>query len=373
MSPPDFARVRREFPTLEKWTYLDVARKTPLARCAEQAMKEFCADVYQHAGDDAWSPANVESTRAMLSLLLGCRPQELSFTKNTTEGLNIAASAFELKPGDNIVLTDMEHVNNVWVWRHWEANGVEIRFAQNRDGRLPIEAFQEKIDDRTRVVSCAWVTYGNGYRVNLPELGKLCRSHGARLVVDGVQGACILNTPLSALGADMIAIGGHKGMLGLTGSGVLYTRAELIPEVRTPFVRPASAINTAAKANFDYVHDAHRFEGGNPNFLGLKVFRHSAQFLQSIGLANIEARVKHLTGTFLDMVKKRGIATQTSSNWDERCQIVNLKVADAKGLQAALRQRNIMVNTKDSMLRVSMSFFNNEDDLERLIAALPRT
>src|ERR1043166_4042089 len=132
---PDFAVLRSEFPTLAKWTYLDVARKTPLARCAERAMQEFCRDVYDNAGGEAWSAANVEQTRAMMARLLGTEPEALAFMRNTTEGLNIAAHAFDLKAGDNIVLTNMEHINNVWVWRHWEAKGVEIRFAEHRDGR----------------------------------------------------------------------------------------------------------------------------------------------------------------------------------------------------------------------------------------------
>jgi len=367
---PDFAALRRDFPTLEKWTYLDVARKTILPRFAEQAMQDFCRDVYDEAGADAWAAGNVEHTRSALAGLLGCEPGELAFMKNTTEGLNIAAHAFDLGAGDNIVLTDMEHVNNVWVWRHWEAKGVEIRFAANRDGRLPIEAFLEKIDERTRVVGCAWVTYGNGYRVDLPGLGAICRERGIRLVVDGVQGAGILATPLSALSADMIAIGGHKALLGLTGTGVLYCRKGLVRDVRTPFVRPVAVMGAAQNKQFDYVHDAHRFEGGNPNFLGLWLLRRSAAYLQAIGLANIERRVEHLTGHLLGMLKKKGIRTQTPAEFAQRCQIVNILVPDAAGVQRRLREQRVVVNVKDGAVRASMSFFNNEEDLDRLVHAL---
>jgi cysteine desulfurase/selenocysteine lyase len=93
--------------------------------------------------------------------------------KNTTEGLNIAAHGFDLKPGDNLVLTNMEHINNIWVWRHWQAKGVEIRFAEHRDGRLTLDTFLEKMDSRTRLVSTAYVAHGNCYRVNLPEQGRV--------------------------------------------------------------------------------------------------------------------------------------------------------------------------------------------------------
>jgi selenocysteine lyase/cysteine desulfurase len=369
---PDWAALRNEFPTLAKWTYLDVARKTIPPRCAEWAMQEYCRDVYDNAGADAWSGENVEATRQLLAQLLGAQTSEIAFTKNTTEGLNIAAHAFDLQPGDNIVLTDLEHVNNIWVWRHWEAKGVEIRFAANREGHLTLDTFLEKIDSRTRVVACAYVTYGNGYRVNLPELGKICRARDIRLVVDGVQAAGILAAPLSELGADIVAIGGHKGLLGLTGTGLIYCRADLIRELKTPFIRPLSAVGAAANKQFDYVHDAHRFEGGNPSFLGLRVMRRGAEFVQSIGIANIEARVRDLSATFLDMVRKAGLRTQTPAQWEERAHIVNLLVPAAKALQAKLHARRVVVNVKDNALRVSMSFFNNEEDLDKALHAITR-
>ncbi len=369
---PDWAALRSEFPTLANWTYLDTARKTIPPRCVEWAMQEYCRDIYDNAGADAWSGENVEATRDLMAKLLGAQPGELAFMKNTTEGLNIAAHAFELRAGDNIVLTNMEHVNNVWIWRHWEAKGVEIRLAEHRDGRLPLDAFLEKIDGRTRVVACAYVTYGNGYRVDLPALGKICRERDIRLVVDGVQGVGILAAPLSELGADMVAIGGHKGLLGMTGTGLLYCRAELIRDLRTPFIRPLSVVGAAVNKQFDHVHDAHRFEGGNPSFLGLRVMRRGAEFLQSIGLANIEARVRALSTRFIDRVHKAGLRTRTPAAWEERAQIVNLLVPDAKGLQAKLHEQRIVVNVKDNALRVSMSFFNNDEDLDRALHAIIR-
>src|SRR6185295_3329848 len=235
--------------------------------------------------------------------------------------------------------------------------------AENRHGRLTLDAFLDKIDSRTRVVATAYVTYGNGYRVDLPALGRICREREIRLVVDGVQAAGILAAPLSELGADIVAIGGHKGLLGLTGTGVVYCRAELIRSLSTPFIRPLSVMGAAQNQQFDYVHDAHRLEGGNPNFLGIRVMRRSAEFLQSIQIANIEQRVRQLTTHFLALVRKAGLKTQTPDEWEERAQIVNLVVPDAKRLQARLRDQHIVVNVKDDALRVSMSFFNNEEDL----------
>lgn len=378
MGSTDWNAIRREFPTLETWTYLDVARKMIPPRCQEAAVQDYYRDVYQTAGVDAWAATNVAEGRRELAALLGAQPDEIAFTKNTTEGLYMAANAFALAPGDNIVLTDLEHIANVWVWKHWEARGVEIRYAKSRNGRLPVECFLEQMDERTRVVSTAYITYGNGYRVDLPALGAACRSRGIRLVVDGVQAAGLLAAPLSSLGADLIAIGGHKGLLGLTGSGVLYCRSELVDELAIPFVKaPAKPGSAQARAHvnsqFDYVRIAHRFEGGNPNFLGIRVLRAGARFLESIGLTAIEERIRALTGYCIDALQAHGLTTTTPAEWSERAHIVNVVVPQAERIMNALREKDrIVINVKDDALRISMSFCNTEQDIDRTIAAVVR-
>lgn len=378
MPATDWNALRSEFPTLSRWTYLDVARKTIPPRCQERAVQDYYSDVYAEAGADAWSATHVAQARVELAQLLGADPDEIAFTKNTTEGLNIAAHAFPLATGDNIVLTDMEHVANIWVWKYWERKGIEIRYAKNDWGRLPLQAFLDVIDARTRVVSTAYLTYGNGYRVNLPELGAACRSRNIRLVVDGVQAAGIIATPLKDLGADIVAIGGHKGLLGLTGSGIVFCRKEMVDTIQTPFIREVVARDSATahahvNSQFDYVRIAHRFEGGNPNFLGVRVLRAGAHFLQSIGISNIEQRVHHLTGLCLQALHKHGLKTTTPTAWDERGHIINVLVPNATDVMNALREEErIIINVKDDALRVSMSFFNTEEEIERTVHAIAR-
>jgi len=376
MTAPDWKALRGEFPALAKWTYLDTARKSLPPRCQLQAMQDYWDDIEATAGAEAWSAGAVSETRVAMAGLLGAKPGEIAFTKNTTDGLNIAAHAFDLGPGDNIVLTDLEHTANLWVWQHWADKGVEIRKARSRDGRLPLEAFTEQMDARTRVVSTAWITYGSGYRVDVPALGAACRAVGAKLVLDGVQGAGVIATPLSELGADLVAIGGHKNLFGLTGLGLLYCRESLVDELRTPWLKePVAAGSPKASAHlnsqFDYVRTAHRFEGGNPNFLGLHVLRRSAAFLQSIGLPAIEARVRHLTTLLIERLEAAGLEVNTARPWAERAQIVSVAVADAGSLMDRLRERHrVIANVKDGALRLSLGFASSEDDIGRSVAAI---
>jgi len=189
-----------------------------------------------------------------------------------------------------------------------------------------------------------------------------------------VQGIGILAARLDRLGADVIAAGGHKGLLGLTGSGIVYCREELVNELRTDFVKqPASEPATSAHvvSQFDHVRTAHRFEGGNPNFLGIRVFRQGAEFLRAIGPDRIEQRVRELTTTCLRLLKAAGLDSQTPDAWEERAHIINVLVPDAAALMYRLREKHrVVTNVKDGALRLSMSFYNDEQDLEKAVHAL---
>ena len=262
------------------------------------------------------------------------------------------------------------------MWKHWEAKGVEIRLARHRDWRLPLDAFLEKMDARTRVVSTAYVTYGNGCRVNLPELGRACRERGVRLVVDGVQGAGILATPLNELGADIVAIGGHKGLFGLTGSGVVYCREELVNQLAADFVksrrrnRRRRATSTASSITC------------GPRTVSRAAIRISWESgccgtapnsSSRSGCKHIEQRVRELTTACLKLLKAAGLKTQTPQAWEERAQIVNVLVPNAAQLMDRLKEKHrVIANVKDDALRLSMGFFNNEEDLERAVHAIKR-
>jgi selenocysteine lyase/cysteine desulfurase len=206
----------------------------------------------------------------------------------------------------------------------------------------------------------------------------MCREHEVKLVVDGVQAAGIIAMPLRDLGADVVSIGGHKGLFGLTGSGIVYCRDALVDALRTPFIRqptPSSSASERGHANsqFDYVRVAHRFEGGNPNFLGVRVLQKGAEFLQSIGLQHIENRVRTLSDLCLKLLRTSGFKTETPELWEERAHIVNVLVPDAAGVMERLRDRHrIVTNVKDNALRVSMSFFNTEDDMEKAVWAIAK-
>ena len=369
VNEPDWEALRRDFPTTETHAYLALANKALLPRRVEAAMQEWLADIYDAAGTTAFSMDPIEETRATVARVFGAPAGSIALIKNTSEGINIVAKGLGLGPGDNVVLSEFEHENNTFPWRYLEADGVEIRMAQpTPDGTVTLDCYRPLVDDRTRVVAAAWVSYGNGFRQDVPALAEFCHAAGARLVIDGIQGVGILATPLADLGADVVIAGGHKAQFSLAGAGLMYVRDEVISEITPPY---AAKFSFTSNDRFQdapvLAPDAHRFEYGNPNFLGIWVQRRSAEYVESIGLENIEARVKHLTTYLMEQADARGVGVRTPRPWPQRAGIVTLDFdTDHAALVSALQKKKVMVSFKDGYLRASVHFYNNEADIDRL-------
>jgi selenocysteine lyase/cysteine desulfurase len=371
---PDWAAIRKLFPATETYTYLDSANKGTLPTCVQEAMKEWLDDVYENAGKGAFSMDNIEHTREAVAALVGAPADCIALVKNTSEGINIFAQGIGLKAGDNVILSKGEHENNTFPWRHLESRGVEIRWVdEDEDNGYSLEAYDRLIDANTKVVTVAWVTYGVGFRADLRALSDLCHSRDTLLFVDGVQGIAILNEPIAELGIDALSAGGHKAMFSLAGAGFLYMRKSLISEIDPPYAAKYSfASNDRMKEQVELAPDAHRFEYGNPNYLGAFVQRRSAEFIQSIGLNHIEDRVKHLSTFLMESALQRGYAVRTPRDWPQRAGIVSLDMGqDAGAIADALAKDNIIVSNKDGHLRATVHFHYNEDDIIRYLDALP--
>ena len=369
---PDFGAIRRQFPTLDNWVYLDTAAKAPLPKCAEEAMISYMADMWEQVGERAFSIQEIERARETLARLVGVSPSTVSFLKNTSEGINIVAHGLGLEAGDKVLISEFEHSACVLPWRRLEKIGVEVVVVRGSDGRIPPESFIEKMDARTRAVGVSWVAYGNGYRFDIPAIAAACRERDIVLAVDGIQAIGVLATPLTELGADVVVAGGFKGLLSPTGTGFLYCREGF-----------ASRIEPAYAARFSFesddkwqqplrlATDSSRFEYGNPNYLGIWVMRHSVELILDIGLEQIERRVEDLTTYLYERVEDRGFKVVTPKPWYERAGILSFDVPEPEMVRQQLLDRRIVVNVRDgNTLRVAPHFYNTRQDIDTLVGAL---
>jgi cysteine desulfurase / selenocysteine lyase len=370
---PDWGTVRKQFPTTEKLTFLNSGMKMILPKQVAEAMQEWIGDVYATAGETAFSMAEIEKTRAAVAKTFGAPVDTISLIKNTSEGVSIIAQGFPWREGDNVVISDIEHENNTFPWRYLKSRGVETRFAKpDEQGRVTLDCYRPLIDKRTRILALAWVAYGNGYRADLAQIGAFCRERGIKLIVDGIQGIGVLATPIAELGVDAMIAGGHKAELSLTGAGFMYTAPDLTAMITPPYAAKYSfTSNDRFQPELELAGDAHRFEYGNPNFLGCFVQRRSAEYIASLGLAHIEARVRELTTRLIEGAEQRQIRVRTPRPWHERAGLVSFELGKSAGpAVAALKKKRIIVSEKDGYVRAGVHAYNDEGDIDRLLHAI---
>ncbi len=375
ISKTDWSAVRREFPATETYAYLDIARKAILPRCVAAAFDEWVADIDGNAGAMAFSMDAVERTRSKLGRVYGAPADQIALIKNTSEGINIIAQGYPWRDGDNVVVSGLEHEANHYPWRNIRHRDVTVRVAAPDDrGRVTVDRIAEVVDARTRVVAVSWVAYGNGYRCDVDALAAFCQARDIRLVVDGIQAVGILDRRLETLGADAVVCGGHKAQLGLAGAGFAYLSPRLIECLEPPFIAKHSVHPSDTDVeDLRAAKGARRFEYGNPNHAGVWVQRRSATFVDGIGLAAIEARVRELSDYLIEQVLRRQMSVITPRAWSERAGIVTFTLdRPSPGIEKAARAENVILSEKYGGVRASVHIYNSRDDIDRLLDAVMR-
>ncbi len=318
----DAATLRKDFPILERsvrggrrLVYLDSGATSQKPRAVLDAEREFYeqhnAAVHRGAHQLAEEATDAfEAARARIAGFVGGAPSETVFTRNATEALNLVAygftnatlaggpAPFVLAPGDEILITEMEHHANLVPWQQVAARtGATLRwFGVTDEGRLDIDPAM--ITDRTKVVALAHQSNVLGTINPVAEVARLAHAVGAVVVVDACQSVPHMPVDVHALGADFVAFSGHK-MLGPTGVGCLWGRADLLANM-PPMLTGGSMIEQVFMDHSTFAAPPQRFEAGVPNIAQAVGLGAAVDYLDAIGLEAIHDHEVHLTGLALE-------------------------------------------------------------------------
>lgn len=241
-----------------------------------------------------------EGARGAVARFIGAaRPEEVVFTKNASEALNLAAHTLGagLGPGDEVVISVMEHHSNIVPWQIvCQRTGARLRwFDVTDDGRLDLEAAERErlINERTRIVSLTWVSNVVGTRNPIASIAAQAHAVGAVMVVDGSQAVPHQATDVTDLGADLLAFTGHK-MLGPTGIGVLWGRHDLLAEL-PPFLGGGEMIEVVEMERSTFAAPPYRFEAGTPPIAQAVGLGAAVAYLEGLGMDAIEEHDQEIT------------------------------------------------------------------------------
>ncbi len=305
---PDLEVIRKDFPILERTlagghrlVYLDSANTSQKPQVVIDTMVDHLerhnaniARAMHQLG--AESTEAYESARDKVARFLNAPSRdEVVFTKNATEALNLLARTIVLRPGDNVVITEMEHHSNLVPWQlACERAGAELRWLGLTDeGHLDLSNADRLIDEHTKVVAFTWVSNMLGTINPVSDLTARARAVGALSVVDASQAAPQLPVDVQAVDCDFLVFTGHK-VCGPTGIGVLWGREELLNDLQ-PFHGGGEMIETVTMERSTYAKAPYRFEAGTPPILEAIGLGAAVDYLSDIGLDDIHAHEQAIT------------------------------------------------------------------------------
>ncbi len=369
----DLAAYRSEFPIARTWAYLNHAAVAPLPRRVVRAMKRFLRDRQKgELGLKVWPPPVMAEARALSARLLNASPEEIAFVGSTSDGLNLAAQALPIGPGDNVILCDMEFPANVYPWLNLQRRGVEVRIVPHDRGGLTPERLAEYLDERTRVVTVSSVQFLSGFRADLPALARLAHEAGAALVVDAIQSLGVIPMDVRVAGVDILAANGAKWLLSPIGITILYVRREWIERLHPVYAYYRAVLSPEPYLHYDWTlrSDARRFEPSSPNVDGIYGLHAALSLLLEVGIERIQEHILDLTDRLLAGLETLGVEILTPRERERRAGIVSFRTAEVVRDYSRLRKARVLVSLREGYLRVSPHFYNLPAEVDRLLEAL---
>ena len=398
----DFPILKREIRGTNRLIYLDSGATSQKPNSVMAAERDFYenhnAAVHRGAHQLAEEATELyEGARAKVAAFINADIDEVIFTKSATESINAiayslgnarAGSKFHIKPGDRIVVSEMEHHANLIPWQELSARtGAElVWFKVSDNGRLDLSNMDELINERTKIVALTHQSNVLGTIVPLDQVTAKAHSVGALFVLDACQSVPHYKVDVKALNVDFIAFSGHK-MLGPTGVGILWGKKSLLDEM-PPFLTGGSMIETVTMESATYLGAPKRFEAGVPNMAQAIGLGAAVDYLNAIGLDEIHAHEVELTKRALDGLQSiKGLSVIGPKDLEMRGGVVSFAVEGMHphDLGQALDQYGIAVRTGHhcawplmrrfktvATTRASFYLYNDFDEIEALVDGVER-
>ena len=390
----DIDALRKDFPFVSSLCYLDSASVSPSPQPAVDVMKDYYTHQPFNFGVGVSRAASevislVNQARERLATFICARSaSEIIFTKNTTEAINLVASGIQWKPGNEIIISCLEHQSNVIPWmRLAEERGIRLTVLPVGPERvLETEVVEQHLSENTRLLAVTHVSNVFGSIQPVAEIGALARSRDILFLVDAAQSAGRVPIDVNEIQCDFIAFCGRKSLLGPQGTGFLYSKEVHMEHLR-PLVVGSRAGNVIDENSFEFVAGPHKFEAGVLNTGGVLGLAAAVEYIEDIGLSAIQSRLKTLSKLLVSELQmipeldlygakeldvQAGIVAWNLLEMDpnqvarELDQMANIIVASGgQGSRLAMRHLGV-----EEIVRSSVHFYNSEEEIHKLIKAI---
>ena len=382
-----------DFPMLKKGiVYFDNAATTYKPKNVINSLIDYNVNftANSHRGDYNTSfkvDDEIDKTREKVRKFINADlKEEIIFTMNTTDSLNMVVNSFFeqiLEKDDEIILSKAEHASNILPWIMLSLKkGVKIKYIPlDEENKIKIENIKNLITNKAKVISLAYMTNVIGDKRNIKEISKLAHQNNIFVVVDGAQSVPHIKTDVKELDCDFLAFSAHK-MCGPTGVGVLYGKYELLKKM-IPNKVGGGMNESYTEHSIEFETIPLRFEAGTPNINGIIAFRHAIEYLEKIGLENIERSEKYLRKYLIKELLKIPYIEVLNPYSDGSIVLIKVKDKFAGDVGLYLNSKGICVRSGkhcvkmlkdesgfDDTVRISLYFYNTYEEIDYLIYCL---
>lgn len=376
------AAIRAEMPATQKYAYFNTGTNGPLPRRSHEAMSDYAR---RELEDGRISPETfprllgcLANGRAAMAGVLGCDPAEIALTHNTTEGMNIALMGLDWHPGDEVVTATTEHPGGLYpVYLLRQRYGAKIRMTEiGLKDRDPVEELRRVLSPRTKAVVLSHVSWATGMALPLRELADLAHSVGALLICDAAQSCGMTPSNVYALGVDAYACSGQKWLCGPDGTGALFVPRHRWGDIQQTFIGYWGAQHGMSDFEGHYVPPANasRYETATLYPAGLHALTTSVRWIsEELGWEWVYRRIATLGRYCYDaLAALDGVTLFTPA--DRMAGLVHFAVEGIPpaDLVKKLLAENIIIRNTPSPAanRVATGFYNTEEEIDRLVAAI---
>nr|KAB8122759.1 aminotransferase class V-fold PLP-dependent enzyme [Candidatus Phytoplasma sacchari] len=331
----------------------------------------------------------IKESREKVAFFINSSPQEIIFTNGTTESLNIISNILckDIKPNDEIITSQLEHNSSVFPWiKIAKEKKAKLIFIPLSNNKITINNFKKVLTNKTKIVALTHISNVLGYETPINSIIELAHSKKALVILDAAQSIICKKIDVKKINVDFMAFSAHK-MYGPFGVGVLFGKKEFLNKI-DPFFVGSSNVEKIFKKKFFFKDDAFKFETGTPNISAIIAFKQSLEFLENIGISNIQNHNKLIIENIKKKLKK--IKNIEILNQDDETNHNNIILCNSKNihihdLETFLSHNNVYVRTgkycsdlilkhikKKNTIRISVGIYNNEKDIDQLIKSLDK-
>ena len=362
--------IREDFPALKEWVYLDNAFVGLMPRQVREGYDEWADEWFNfNVGNRTILSGWLEKAtklRRLVANLVGANSKEIAFTTCTGSGLNIVINGTNWGRGENVVFTEWEH--NPLDTRTTRRFGIESRVVHASGGKFELTDLEKSIDDKTRIVQVSQVCYTNGFRFNLREVADIAHEHGAKVLVDATQAVGAIQVDYKRDDVDYVSVAPYKYLMGPAGLAFLYVDEKSISELTPDRVGWKNQIWAGDNPEESTSEgSAEKFEYGTINFQGVYALTKAIEYLNQVGMSNVERRVLSLNDYLNNKLNELGKQIWTPEG--NKSPIVSFIQKNPVELAETLKSQKIKVTGREAHgghMRVSVHFYNTENDINQL-------